>query len=84
MSYTEKLFDFIESSPTACHTVETLREILLGAGFTELYEQQPWELEPGNGYFTARSMTSLIAFRYPKKGFHAFSIVAPHGDAPLL
>ena len=40
LSYTEKLFDFIESSPTACHTVETLREILLGAGFTELYEQQ--------------------------------------------
>ena len=84
MSYTEKLFDFIESSPTACHTVETLREILLGAGFTELYEQQSWELEPGNGYFTARSMTSLIAFRYPKKGFHAFSIVAPHGDAPCF
>lgn len=78
------LFDFIESSPTACHTVETVRGLLSEAGFTELSETEPWELSPGKGYFVARSMSSVIAFRFPKKDFHAFSIAAPHGDSPCF
>ncbi len=79
-----ELFDFIESSPTACHTVETVGKLLKEAGFTELSETEPWELSPGKGYFTTRSMSSVIAFRFPKKEFHAFSIVAPHGDSPCF
>ena len=45
-----ELFDFIESSPTAFHTVETTRRLLTGAGFTELSETEPWKLSPGKGY----------------------------------
>lgn len=78
------LFDFIEKSPTACHTVETVRGMLTAAGFTELSEAEPWELSPGKGYFTTRSMSSVIAFRFPKKDFRAFSIIAPHGDSPCF
>lgn len=80
----QELFDFIESSPTSMHTVETVRNMLKSAGFTELSETEPWELAPGKGYFTTRSMSSVIAFRYPKKDFHAFSICAPHGDSPCF
>ena len=40
---TSRLFDFIESSPTACHTVNAVRALLLNAGFTELPETGPWE-----------------------------------------
>lgn len=79
---TNQLFDFIQSSPTALHTVKTVRAMLLQAGFEELSESQPWALEPGKGYFTTRSGASVIAFRYPKNDFRAFSIAAPHGDSP--
>ena len=81
---TNRLFDFIESSPTAFHTVNAVRAMLLHAGFTELSETQPWQLEAGKGYFTTRSMSSVIAFRCPKRDFHAFSIAAPHGDSPCF
>lgn len=78
------LFDFIEKSPTACHTVQTVRDMLLGEGFQELSEPDAWDLKPGGKYFTTRSMTSVIAFSFPKRDFHAFSIVAPHGDSPCF
>lgn len=80
----KELFDFIEKSPSACHTVETVRNMLEKEGYAELQETKQWKLEPGGKYFTVRSMTSIIAFRYPKAGFHAFSIVAPHGDSPCF
>ena len=78
---TNRFFDFIESSPTAFHTVNAVRALLLHAGFIELTEQQPWELQAGQGYFTTRSMSSILAFRCPKKDFRAFSVAAPHGDS---
>lgn len=81
---TQELFRFIENSPTACHTVETVRKMLKAAGFTELQETDTWELSPGKGYFTTRSMSSVVAFRYPKKDFRAFSVIAPHGDSPCF
>lgn len=76
------LFDFIEHSPTSCHTVETVRGMLEKAGFQELAETDRWELTPGGRYFTTRSMSSILAFTYPKNDFSAFSIIAPHGDSP--
>ena len=81
---TNQFFDFVQSSPTAFHTVNAVRALLLHAGFTELGEEQPWQMEPGKGYFTTRSMSSILAFRCPKKEFAAFSIVAPHGDSPCF
>lgn len=81
---TRQLFDFIQSSPTAMHAVETARTMLLAAGFAELPEAGPWETEPGGNYFTTRAMSSLIAFRLPGDGFGAFSVIAPHGDSPCF
>ncbi len=81
---TNRLFDFIESSPTSCHAVNAVRAMLLQQGFTELAETQPWRLVPGQGYFATRGPGSIIAFRYPKNDFKAFSIVAPHSDSPCF
>lgn len=81
---TDRLFDFIGSSPTPYHTVYTVRAMLLNAGFTELRETGPWELREGGGYFTTRSQSSVIAFRVPKKDFSSFMIAAPHGDSPCF
>ena len=80
----KNLFDFIESSPTAFHTVQTVRELLTKAGYTELRETEQWKLKSGGKYFTTRNMSSVIAFSYPKADFRAFSVVAPHGDSPCF
>ena len=79
-----QLFDFIQCSPTASHTAATVRAMLVQAGFTQLLESQPWDLQPGGRYYTARGMSSLIAFQVPKADFHGFSVIAPHGDSPCF
>lgn len=81
---TERLFNFIESSPTAYHAVNAARAMLLSSGFTELSETGPWELRAGEGYFTVRNQSSLIAFRAPEKDFSAFLVAAPHTDSPCF
>ena len=80
----DQLFDFIQCSPTASHTAATVRAMLVQAGFTQLLESQPWDLQPGGRYYTTRGMSSLIAFQVPKADFHGFSVVAPHGDSPCF
>lgn len=84
MELISQLFNFIEKSPTACHTAASAKEMLLAQGFQELSETEPWDLTEGGKYFTLRAMSSLVAFRFPKKDFQAFSIVAPHGDSPCF
>ena len=79
-----QLFDFIQCSPTASHTAATVRAMLMQAGFTQLLESQPWDLQPGGRYYTTRGMSSLIAFQVPKADFHGFSVIAPHGDSPCF
>lgn len=80
----EELFDFIYSSPTACHTVQSAKNMLDECGFTELYETDIWDLKPGGKYYTTRSMTSIAAFIYPHEDYRSFSVVAPHGDSPCF
>ena len=79
-----QLFDFIQCSPTASHTAATVRAMLVQAGFSQLLESQPWDLQPGGRYYTTRGMSSLIAFQVPKADFHGFSVIAPHGDSPCF
>lgn len=79
-----QLFDFIQCSPTASHTAATVRAMLVQAGFTQLLETEPWDLQPGGRYYTTRGMSSLIAFQVPKADFYGFSVIAPHGDSPCF
>ena len=80
----EKLFDYIEKSPTAYHACATTAEILKAKGFSELSEGEKWSIEDGHGYFVRRNGSSLIAFRIPTGGFKGFMISAAHGDSPCL
>ena len=80
----QQLFNFIEKCPTALHTVKTVEDELVEAGFERLYENEKWDIKEGGKYYVVRSMTSIIAFKYPKANFNAFSIIAPHGDSPCF
>ncbi len=78
----EKLFKFIKASPTAYHTVMTVRSALDAAGFTELYEGDAWQLKAGRGYYVIRGGSSIIAF--VARAASGFTIVASHSDSPAF
>lgn len=77
-----RLFSYIQSSPTAFHAVDSARELLTAAGFSELSEGDSWQLERGKSYFVTRGLSSLIAFRLPEDGDTGFQLVAAHTDSP--
>ena len=81
MNFTKGFFDFIKTSTDAYNAVATVRERLLGEGFTELFEDKPYDLCDGGKYFVTRAGSSLIAFVY-KGAASAFVVSAAHTDFP--
>lgn len=75
------LFEFIKKSPTAYHTVDSIKAELLSSGYTELFDGREWELSDGGKYFVVRNGSSVIAFRY-KDSANGFMICASHSDFP--
>lgn len=73
---------FLEGSPSCFHAVANMRDELLKNGFTELQENQKWQLRPGGKYFVTRNGSALIAFTIPDEDFRAFRIIASHSDSP--
>ena len=77
-----ELLSFISASPSAFHAVDQLRQRLLREGFTELREEEPWELHCPGRYFVCRNGSSLTAFRLPRPDFPGFLMLAAHSDSP--
>lgn len=80
----QELFSFIESSPTAFHAVETMKQMLDAEEYQQLLESRAWELQAGGKYYVMRNGTSLLAFRIPKKEFTGFQVMAGHSDSPTF
>lgn len=81
MNINNRLFEFIKSSPSPYHTVESVKTELLECGYSELYEADRWNLTDGGKYFVIRNGTSIIAFK-AKQSPTGFMIVASHSDSP--
>lgn len=79
-----RLFDFIEKSPTAFHTVANITHLLNQKGFIKLREGSLWNLEKGKGYYLTRNGSSLIAFKVPENSPESFMIAATHSDSPCF
>ena len=81
----QKLFDFLDSSPTPFHATANMAQALQQAGFSALDEQQPWQLQAGGKYYVTRNDSSLIAFvtgaDMAASGIH---MVGAHTDSPCL
>lgn len=80
----EKLFRFIESSPTAFHVVANCEEILKEKGYTRLLETEEWELIPEGKYYVTRNDSSMVAFAIPEGTFKGFHMAAAHSDSPCF
>ena len=80
------LIRFIEQCPTAYQTVDTIKETLLGQGYSELKEHEEWHVREGGCYFVTRNGSSILAFRIPEKvkEIKGYQIMATHGDSPTF
>lgn len=78
-----ELIQFIQSSPSMFHSIDTIRKELESAGFTYLPEASKWNVEKGHDYYTIRNHSSIIAFRvgHELDNYH-FQMCASHSDSP--
>ena len=73
-SVSQELLKFLQKSPTAFHAVQQMKSELLAVDFTELKENQRWNIECGKHYFVTRNDSSLIAFTIPENGIDKMHI----------
>lgn len=78
------LSEFILSSPTPFHAVDTAKKMLEEQGFTELKESENVNVVSEGKYFVTRNLSSIIAFKIPKGEFSGFMISAAHSDSPAF
>ena len=60
------LLHFISKSPFVFHAVRYIKAALLYAGFTEIREEDSWQIKRGGKYVVTRNGSALIAFSVPK------------------
>lgn len=83
LTFAKKVMDLMKKSPTSFHVIQTNIDELKKNGFTEVFENEQWELQPGKSYYMTRNNSALIAFKIPKtKKFNGFMIGASHSDHP--
>ncbi len=83
MKHTKDLIEFIKACPTAFHTVETVKKLLVSNGFSELTEKNDSEYRSGKPSFVVRGDSSVIAFKGGKAA-ESFMICASHTDTPAF
>ena len=78
------LLHFISKSPSVFHVVRHIKAALLYAGFTEIREEDSWQIKRDGKYVVTRNGSALIAFSIPEDGGNAFKITAAHCDSPTF
>ena len=80
------LLSFIDASPSPWHAVQTMADHLQQAGFSELREDERWQLAPGGRHFVIRGGASIIAFVVGGDPLveRGFRLVGAHTDSPGL
>ena len=77
----------LKKSVSPYNFVEHAKKELKSSGFTQIYESDPWNLEPGKKYFYTRNNSCIIAFNVGQK-FNpeesCFKIIGGHTDSPSL
>lgn len=81
--FNQSLLGFLQASPTPFHATDSMASQLLSAGYTELFEDQAWQLQEQTGYFIRRNDSSIIAFWLANKS-QALRLVGAHTDSPCL
>ncbi len=85
MAETTALLKFLGEAVTPFHAVEAMTKRLVAAGFIEVEQFEGASMSPGQGYFTSRQGSSLIAVRAGRDAPAAgLRLVGTHTDSPNL
>ena len=84
MDTVQKLFRFLDESPTCYHAAANAKAALTAAEAVELRESEQWKLEKGTLYVVERGDSALVAFRVPEGPLHGFLMAASHSDSPTF
>lgn len=78
------LIDFLYKSPTAHHSVKTIRERLELNGFNEVKESDKWNLQKEGKYYVIKNDSALIAFTIGNGDIEeaGFKLIGAHTDSP--
>lgn len=78
------LIDFLYKSPTAYHSVKTVKEELDSNGFKEVKESEKWNLQNEGKYYVIKNDSALIAFTIGNGDVEedGFRLIGAHTDSP--
>ncbi|MCJ1478474.1 hypothetical protein MMC13_007154 [Lambiella insularis] len=79
---------FVNASPTPFHCVDSAKDRLVAAGFTEIKERQDWAsiCKPGGKYWLTRNGSTILAFAIGMKWKpgNPIAMIGAHTDSPTL
>ncbi|OBT62313.1 hypothetical protein VE03_09050 [Pseudogymnoascus sp. 23342-1-I1] len=88
MARVNDFLDFVGSSPTPFHAVQSAIQRLEVAGFKPIQERESWSttLQPGGKYYLTRNGSSIVAFAIGKKwrSGNPIAMIGAHTDSPTL
>lgn len=79
----QNIENFLETSYTSFHAVKNAAAELTERGFTELREDEHWDVRPGGKYYVTKNSSALIAFCVGG-GDYSFRLAESHTDSPSL
>lgn len=82
----ERLFDLLDYSSCNFMAVDAVKEQLLEKGFTELREEDQWEIVPGGKYYVTKNNSAIFAFVAGSSPVESagFRIISAHTDSPCF
>lgn len=87
MNNTDKIITLLNSSYSPFHVVRNIEKELCDNHFTQLRENENYQIEKGKEYYIKRNDTSIIAFSVPEDFTFedsAFLLTATHNDSPTF
>lgn len=86
LQFAQQLIDFIYESPSAFHAVESVKSILDKEGFSELKEEDRWNLQKGSKYYVTKNNSAIFAFAVGTGNIEeeGFKIIGSHTDSPCF
>lgn len=84
--FAKELIDFIYSSPSNFHVVESIKEKLNKKGFRELNIRERWNIEKGGKYYIVKNGTAIISLviGHGEIEEEGFRLIGAHTDSPTF
>lgn len=82
MNNAQELLDFINNGKTAFQSTYEIKNILDKQGYTEIKEEDKWELKKGSKHYIIKNNSALIAFEIGNGDIEkdGFRLIGAHTD----